>query len=227
MTEYTPISRGNTTELNIIPELFLNKRNLLTLKDNDDKCFLYCYIRKFLNTITKNSSRITKKDKELADKIIKETNLTFENISINDMNKIEKKLEININVFSCNRNYKNRNPIRKSKENYDKILDLLLIENIIDYIIIKNLHCFLTNKCTEKDNFICRTYLNIFYSKNKFNDHITYCKTRKPQRLIPSNEKCIKFNKLQNFMLNNFTIYSDFECMINKKMNINSFQEDI
>ena len=78
--------------------------------------FLYCYIRKFLNPITKNISRIAKKDKELADKIIKETNLTFENISINEMNKIEKKLEININVFSCNENYKNKNPIRKSKK---------------------------------------------------------------------------------------------------------------
>ena len=90
MTEYTPISGGNITELNEIPELFLNKRSLLVLKNNDNRCFLYCYIRKFLNTITKNISRITKKDKELADKIIKEANLTFENISINDMNKIEK-----------------------------------------------------------------------------------------------------------------------------------------
>ena len=141
--------------------------------------------------------------------------------------KLKKKLEININVFLCNKNYKNKNLIRKSKENYDKILDLLLIENINHYIIIKNLHCFLISKCTERDNFICRTCLNIFYSKNKFNDNITYCKTRKPQRLMPSNQKCIKFSKLQNSMLNNFTIYSDFECIINKKMNINSFQEDI
>ena len=92
MTEYTPISGGNITELNIIPELFLNKRSLLILKNNDDKCFLYFYIRKFLNTITKNSSRITKKDKELVDKIIKETNLIFKNISINDINKTEKKI---------------------------------------------------------------------------------------------------------------------------------------
>ena len=90
MTEYTPISGGNMTKLNKIPELFLNKRSLLVLKNNDSKYFLYCYIRKFLNPITKNISRITKKDKELADKIIKETNLTFESISINQMNKIEK-----------------------------------------------------------------------------------------------------------------------------------------
>ena len=46
-----------------------------------------------------------------------------------------------------------------------------------------------------KDNFICRTCLNIFCSENKYNDHINYCKTRKPQRLLPSNDKYIKFNK--------------------------------
>ena len=44
MAEYTPISGGNITELNKIPDLFLNKRGLLVLKNNDNKCFLYCYI---------------------------------------------------------------------------------------------------------------------------------------------------------------------------------------
>ena len=90
MTEYTPISGSNLTELNEIPELVLDKSSLLILKNNDDKCFLYCYIRKFLNPITNNSYRITKRDKELADKIINETNLTFENISITELNKTEK-----------------------------------------------------------------------------------------------------------------------------------------
>ena len=90
MTECTPISGGNISELNKIPELFLNKRSLLILKNNDDKCFLYCYIRKFLNLITKNSFRITKRDKGIANEIINEANLTFENVSINEMDKIEK-----------------------------------------------------------------------------------------------------------------------------------------
>ena len=124
MIEYTPIPGGNISELNKIPDLFLNKRSLLVLKNNDNKCFLYCYIREFLNPITRNKFKITKRDKELADKIINDTNLTFENVSISEMNKIEKKLKVNINVFSCNKNHKNKNPVRKSRENYDKILDL-------------------------------------------------------------------------------------------------------
>ena len=51
---------------------------------------------------------------------------------------------------------------------------------------------------------------------------MNYCKTIKPQRLMPSNEKYIKFNKLQNCMLNNFVIYSDFECIIDRN-NENKF----
>ena len=108
MTEYTPISGGNISELNKIPDLFLNKRSLLVLRNNDDKCFLYCYIREFLNPMTRNSFRITRKDKELATKIINKTNLTFENVTISEIDKIEKKLKVNINVFSCNKKYKNK-----------------------------------------------------------------------------------------------------------------------
>ena len=181
MTEYIPISGANISELNKIPDLFLNKRSLLILKNNDDKCFFYCYIREILNPITKNRFRITKRDKELADKIINEKDLTFENVTISEIDKIEKKLKININVFSCNKNNKNKNPVRKSRENYDKILDLLLIEDINHYIIIKNLHCSLTDRCSEKDNLIRRICLNIFYSEIKYNEHMNYCKTRKPK----------------------------------------------
>ena len=214
LTEYTPISGGS--EFDKIPELFITKRSLIVLKNNDNKCFLYCYIREFLNPITEKRFRITKKDKELADKIINETNLDFENVSINEIDKIEKKLQVNVNVFSCDKKYKNKNPVRKSRTDYDRTLDLLLIEGINHYIIINNIHCFLSNRGNEKDVYVCRTCLNTFYSENKYNEHMNYCKNRKPQRLMPANDKHIKFNKLQNCMLNNFIIYSDFECIIDK-----------
>ena len=32
------------------------------MRNDDNKCFLYCYIRKFKNIITNNVSRISKKD---------------------------------------------------------------------------------------------------------------------------------------------------------------------
>ena len=83
-------------------------------------------------------------------------------MSINEIDKIEKKLQVNVNVFSCNKKYKNKIPVRKSKTDYDKTLDLLLIEGINHYILIKNIHCFLSNRGNEKNIFACRTCLNIF-----------------------------------------------------------------
>ena len=41
-----------------IPELFVEKRNLLIMKNDHNKCFLYCYIRKFKNVVNNNASRI-------------------------------------------------------------------------------------------------------------------------------------------------------------------------
>ena len=45
-----------------IPEIFFKKRNLLIIKNDDNKCLLYCYIRKFKNVVTNSLSRISKKD---------------------------------------------------------------------------------------------------------------------------------------------------------------------
>ena len=47
LTEYTPISGGNISELNKIPDLFLNKRSLLILKNNYDKCFYIVILENF------------------------------------------------------------------------------------------------------------------------------------------------------------------------------------
>ena len=59
ISEFDAFSAGN--EIDKIPEIFFKKRNLLIMKNDDNKCFLYCYIRKFKNVITNNLSRITKK----------------------------------------------------------------------------------------------------------------------------------------------------------------------
>ena len=44
ISECDIFSGGN--EIDEIPEIFFKKRNLLIIKNDDNKCFLYCYIRK-------------------------------------------------------------------------------------------------------------------------------------------------------------------------------------
>ena len=42
---------------------------------NDNKCLLYCYIRKYLNQTAVNPSRISKKDIKIAEELIDEFNI--------------------------------------------------------------------------------------------------------------------------------------------------------
>ena len=63
ISECLLFSGGDSLEINKIPDLFFKKRNLIIMKNlNDNKCLLFSYIQKYLNIITVNPSRITKKD---------------------------------------------------------------------------------------------------------------------------------------------------------------------
>ena len=102
ISECDIFSAGN--EIDKIPEIFFKKRNLLIMKNDDNKYLLYCYIRKFKNVITNNSSRITKKDLLIVEEIIDKCNMDFENVSLDELYKIEKLFKVNIHIFGCNKN---------------------------------------------------------------------------------------------------------------------------
>ena len=182
------------------------------MKNDDNKCFLYCYIRKFKNVVTNNISRTSKKDLLIAEEIIDKCNMDFENISLDELDKIEKLLELDIHIFGCNKKFNSKKIIRKSKLNFDKDLDLLLIDDIKHYILIKNIDKFISDNSHVIKS--CRNCLNVFYSEIKYKDHIEYCKFRKPKKLMPSFKKYMKFENLKNCILNNWIIHSDFECTI-------------
>ena len=80
--------------------------------------FLYCYIREFLNPITEKRFRITRKDKELANEIINETNLDFENVSISEIDKIKKNYKLMLMYFHVIKTIK----IKIQLENLEKIM---------------------------------------------------------------------------------------------------------
>ena len=65
--ECQSFSAGDSKEIDKMSELFFKKRNLVIMKNlNDNKFLLYCYIRKHLNPITVNLSRISEKDIQIS-----------------------------------------------------------------------------------------------------------------------------------------------------------------
>ena len=222
ISECRLFSAGNSKEIDKILELFFKKRNLIIMKNlNNTKCLLFSYIRKHLNVITVNPSRITKRDIEISKELIDEFNVDFENVSISEIDQIEDFLKFNIHVFGCDKKFDSKKIIRKSLKNYDRDLDLLLINGINHYILIKDINKFISNNSHVVKS--CRNCLNTFYSLDKYNFHIEYCKNRKLKKLLPSSKKCMQFENLKNCIKRNWTIHSDFECIIDSNTKEHQF----
>jgi len=100
-----------------------SKKGLINLKNEDNKCFLWCHIR-HKNQVKRNPQRITKADGEFAKKL-DYSGITFL-VQIKDVAKIEKQNSINTNIFGYDdgRFYS----IRISEEKYDDHMELLHIK---------------------------------------------------------------------------------------------------
>ena len=106
-------------------------------------------------------------------------------------------------------------------KNYDKDLDLLLIDNINHYILIKDINKFISNNSHVVKS--CRNCLNSFYSLDKYKFHIEYCKNRKPKKLLSPFKKYMQFENLKNCILHNWIIHCDFECTVDSNTKEHNF----
>ena len=97
-------------------------------------------------------------------------------------------------------------------KNYNKDLDLLLVDNINHYILIKDINKFISNNFHVVKS--CKNCLNGFYNLDRYNFHIGYCKNRKPKKLLPSFKKYMQFENFKNCIKRNWMVHSDFECVI-------------
>ena len=210
--------KGSNYNFEKIPKIFYNSKVILVIKNRNQKCFIYNYIRKYLNPVDNHKDRVSIKDKQIVKKLEDELNFNFDNVKIKDLSKIENLLETNIYVYTCDKNLKNRLPVYKSDKNYEKYLDLLLYEE--HYMIINNISKFFFPNETNKI-FFCRNCCNKMYSDKKFKEHIQFCEINKTQLLLPSQNKYLQFKNLQNTIQHNFICYADIESyMIHQNKNI-------
>ena len=61
-------------------------------------------------------------------------------------------------------------------------MNLLLIDDIKRYILIKDINKFISNNSHVIKT--CRNCLNVFYSEIKYKGHVEYCVNRKPKKLM-------------------------------------------
>ena len=230
IVKYLPL-RGNSY-IQLPKELRNSMLGLINLQNIDNECFRWCHNR-HLNPRKKNPQRITQSDRESV-KGLDYSGITFP-VTINQINRIEKQNNININLFGYDTVKKSIYPIEISKESYDDHLDLLYIEGknnlgeeTTHYIYIKDFNrlMFTFTKHKGKKHF-CRHCLQCFYSKESLAKHRVDCIAINGAQAIKMPEKytdkngverspCVYFKNHDKSLPVPFGIYADFECTTEK-----------
>ena len=196
IVKYLPL-RGNSY-LPLPEELRNSKKGLINIKNEDNKCFLWCHNR-HKNPQKKNPQKITGLDRELVKKL-DYSGITFP-VTVNQINRIEKQNKININLIGYDIEKKAAFPIKISQEHYDDHLELLYLEKGGDppleppsnsdlkergdlggivpqshYVLIKDFNRFMYNftKHKERKHF-CMHCLQCFYSNQNLAKHKVNC----------------------------------------------------
>ena len=167
LTKYIPLKGSSYIELPT--ELKNPAKGLINLKNEDNECFRWCHIR-YLNPQGKDPQRIKKSDKHYI------KNLDYQGIkfpiTIKQINKIEKKNSIRINIFGYEE--KQPYPIYISNEKYEDHMELLLItkDENKHYVLIKDFNKFMYQQTKHKERkHFCMHCLQCFSSERVLNNH--------------------------------------------------------
>ena len=191
----------------------LQRQGLINIKNEDQFCFIWSYIR-HINPLNKNPNRIIKEDKKLFNNIYEKLKYFEFPLKINKNNivKIENILEINICILSNDEN-NNVIPMLISENNHKNDINLLYYKDHI--CLIKDLNKYLyRNNRNKNKTYFCVRCLNSFISEENLNNHKNLCLkyNKKSEKIILPKEKSIlKFEKIEHMIKTPFTIYYDIE----------------
>ena len=191
-----------------------SKKGLINIRNNDNKRFLWCHIR-HLNLVEKSPQRITKKDKEMINKLDYE-GIKFP-VSKKDYCKIERQNNICINVFCYESGL--TYPINVSNQKFKDYMDLLLIskKNRSHYVYIKDFNTFVCNKTkNETKQYFCNCCLQCFSSEIDLIEHKENCLIINGKQSVKLNSGLISFKNYFKQLSVLFKIYADFECILKR-----------
>ena len=198
-----------------LPKELVNKKAIINMKSKDNKCFLWCVLRK-LNPKKHNEERV---DKELMEK---ENTLNMEGIeypvSLKDIKKFEKQNpSISITVFGYEESvYPLRNSDFMNREH--EIIFMLIEKNEVKhYCLVKSKSRLLSSQVTKgkrKEHF-CLRCLNPFWCQEALSKHQEYCGEHESVKIeLPKEGTMLKFEKYYKGDKVPFIIYADIEALI-------------
>ena len=183
-------------------------KGLINIKNKDHKLFVWCHVR-LINPTNSHPERINKQDKKIA------ANLNYSNIvfplDINDYEKVEDRLQMQVNVFG----YENKGyPLHISKKSYNQKLNLSLIteKDKSHYAFIKDFNRLMFSRTKHKDKkHYCMSCLQNFTT-----EEILYkkqCLLINGCQAVNYQSGIIKFTNYNKQIPILFKIYADTECL--------------
>ena len=137
--------------INLSVELRSSKKQLINIKNNNQKCFLWCHI-KHINSIKIHPKSITEKNKKLVN------DLNYDRIKFPILKEDFSKTEIKSNIFINFFWYKNKVTflIYISDQKFENLMDLLLISD-------KDKSQTCTSKILKDKKILLQKLFTVFY----------------------------------------------------------------
>ena len=198
------------------------------MKNQDARCAMWCILAHLHPTYWGNGSRISDVEAYyLYESELDMSEITFP-LKIADIGNIEILNDLNINIFSIDKDCKII-PIRISEQHNvapARHIDLLYIVNDTQshYCLITNLEKLCRSQVTTHhgNNILCKRCLHFCRGRETFERHIELCKKYIPQRtLFPQKNDCngkdkVKFTNVERQLPIPFYFVADFECILQK-----------
>ena len=206
-----------------LPKELKNKNAIINMKNEDNKCFLWCVLRA-LNPKDNHPERI---DKDLKSK---ENTVNMKGINypvdFKGVGRFERQnLDISISILGYTKEdkiypLKISNYTKCKKENERKHNIVLLLINNGDnshYCIVKNQSALLSSQLNNHKSKVelCLNCFNFYNSPEKLEIHKEYCGEKDCIKIImPPPGSQLKFNNFVHSEKAPFAIYADFECLV-------------
>jgi hypothetical protein len=209
-------SLAGSSYMKLPDDISNSKCGLLNMRNDDNMCFVWCHVR-HLRPKARRATTITQEDRDF------ELSLDYKGIEfpikISDIDKIERKNNINISVFG----YKGKKqfyPIRISKSEHEDHMELLLLgdgKGNLHYVLIKDVNRMLNSvsKHEHKQHF-CLHCLHSCVSEKVLERHKETCLQVNGVQAtkLPEEGTKIKFKNHRNSIPVPFVIYADFESIL-------------
>ena len=216
---WDPLNAGSYMEL---PEYLKNKKAIINMKNQDDKCFMWCVLRA-LNPKDKNAERV---DKDL---ISKQDTLNMKGIkypvSLRDIDRFDSlNPTISITVLGYDEKEKVY-PLRVSEYTgceHDITLMLIKDGENSHYCLVNNISALLASQLNNHKGtrHFCLRCLNSFKCKKSLDDHKEYCYNNEcVKTIMPEKGSMLR---LKNFLHSEkvpFIVYADTEALVKEMHN--------